>query len=405
MASGGGGGGGGGGSGLQLDRSEADAANLVALRRLDPLATRIVLSSSHVVIFKYDDEHRVWQKQKIEGPLFIVQRAAPAGEAAYRIIVNNRESPTMFVQDLTPSLEFQRKPPYLMFRNPAAAGAKVQGIWFQHADDITATLRVLNHLQSGGGGVAAPAAAPVAAPPAPAPVPAPAPAPVALPVADDSRRLLSEIMGTPVPPPAAAPAPAPAPVVAPAPAPAPVVMPMMPRATAPPVAMSAMPVAMPAGYGMLPAGMPAGSVGGPSEDGAGGGWVYQQHAAAAAHAHAHPGPYGMMPGVPGGGGGMMPGGMMPVGGGGGGGMYAAAQPQYFMHQMAAMAAGAGAPPAGGGGTPGRPATMGGLDGGVAIMLTRKQLQAVLLEMCNDESFIDALHAKYSRMVAADAARR
>lgn len=50
-------------------------ANLRTLQRSDPTITEILDLSTYAVCYQWDDEgDEGWEKQKVEGPLFVVQR-------------------------------------------------------------------------------------------------------------------------------------------------------------------------------------------------------------------------------------------------------------------------------------------------------------------------------------------
>ncbi|ORY30371.1 hypothetical protein BCR39DRAFT_466673, partial [Naematelia encephala] len=63
--------------------------NLKSLTRSDPHITAILETSVYSVIYEYDDAAESWEKQKQEGPLFIVRRDnAPE----YSLYMLNRQS-------------------------------------------------------------------------------------------------------------------------------------------------------------------------------------------------------------------------------------------------------------------------------------------------------------------------
>lgn len=81
----------------------------------------------------------------------------------YRLVVTNRLAPTYMMADVTPAFRFQVKKPYLMFRDvstPAAAGAKspadasVYSLWFHDEAELTSfaktLLQVMKELVPGG---------------------------------------------------------------------------------------------------------------------------------------------------------------------------------------------------------------------------------------------------------------
>ena len=98
-------------------------------------------------------------KKEIEGALFIVRRrAAPF----HQLVVMNRLSRTNFVQDVGSSLELQVIKPYLMFRDATRPDLCVHGLWFHDDADrkaITTQLYNLIKAATPGGAPAPPAAA------------------------------------------------------------------------------------------------------------------------------------------------------------------------------------------------------------------------------------------------------
>ena len=51
------------------------AANLRTVQRSDPSIVEILETSTHTVIYHWDEAEERWEKQKQEGPMFIVRRS------------------------------------------------------------------------------------------------------------------------------------------------------------------------------------------------------------------------------------------------------------------------------------------------------------------------------------------
>ena len=48
--------------------------NLKSIRRADPAAQEILLTSSYAVIYHFEPDKGTWDKVKQEGPLFVIRR-------------------------------------------------------------------------------------------------------------------------------------------------------------------------------------------------------------------------------------------------------------------------------------------------------------------------------------------
>merc|ERR1712224_713142 len=79
-----------------------DAAMLVALQRLDKDVNGILATCGHAVV--YNMVGGTWEKQDIEGPLFITSRK---GKACCRMVLTNRMSLENFSEDITPGMQVQ----------------------------------------------------------------------------------------------------------------------------------------------------------------------------------------------------------------------------------------------------------------------------------------------------------
>ncbi|TPX69008.1 hypothetical protein CcCBS67573_g06963 [Chytriomyces confervae] len=87
-----------------MDYQERKAHNLKVLKRHDPLVTDILDSTSHVVVYDFDEAKQSWNKKGIEGTLFIVQRNS---RVRHRMLILNRLSLDPFDVDLMDTIEFQ----------------------------------------------------------------------------------------------------------------------------------------------------------------------------------------------------------------------------------------------------------------------------------------------------------
>ncbi|MDP2438478.1 MAG: mRNA-decapping enzyme subunit 1 [archaeon] len=133
------------------DQKAIDALNLRVLRRKDPSVSKVLTKSSHVSLYEYSAETKQWNKQEVQGPLFIVERATLP--PSYRILVANKQNPNDFALDLTLATKFRCQNSILMLRSPMpslspssdpnnldpnlppAPQPRVDGLWFYDAKE------------------------------------------------------------------------------------------------------------------------------------------------------------------------------------------------------------------------------------------------------------------------------
>ena len=109
-------------------------ANLRLLQRSDPSITSILGSATHVVLYDFSAVSKTWEKQNIEGSMFLCN----CSNGSFQLTILNRNSPQNHVISLTPDFQLQNQDPYLIFRQAAAAGATlIRGIWFPNSDERT----------------------------------------------------------------------------------------------------------------------------------------------------------------------------------------------------------------------------------------------------------------------------
>jgi hypothetical protein len=283
---------------------------------------------------------------------------------AYRIVVTNRLSRQNLLQDISDSLEVQVKEGVLMFRDASRADVPIHGIWFHDVAERKAFSKVLSKLlkepkEGGFGGAAAAAAGagPAAAERAVSP----------------GRALLSMLKGAPSSGPSASASGATSSPQALA----------QPRQTAPVDKQHLAPAAA-ALFSAAAAALPAGAAAAPATGSPlmGGSSVPQLNALLGIKPSA--GGRGASAAAP----------QSPAGGAPGG------RPAGLASSGSAAAA------------PAAPATAGtrsaigsgGADGGVGMVLTRRQLAQALTELLQDEDFIKIIHTKYLEGVTRAAAR-
>lgn len=131
--------------------------NLKALQKIDPYIVSIVASSGQVALYKFEQEKDAWEKTEIEGTLFVYQREA---HPKYGFTIMNRLSLDNLVEVVTKELDFQLKPPFLLYRNNLG---HINGIWFYVQKECAAVSKKIEALvkeiensttkkQGGGGG-------------------------------------------------------------------------------------------------------------------------------------------------------------------------------------------------------------------------------------------------------------
>ncbi|KAJ1969171.1 hypothetical protein H4R35_006214 [Dimargaris xerosporica] len=98
-------------------QSKADV-NLQVLRRHDRSVTRIVDLASHVVIYRFNHSKNEWEKQGVEGTLFVYERSQVP---YYSFMVMNRLSLDNFCIAIKPSLEILLTPQFIIYRESVQA--------------------------------------------------------------------------------------------------------------------------------------------------------------------------------------------------------------------------------------------------------------------------------------------
>jgi len=81
-------------------RSQSSSVNLSALQQRDASVSRVLFTAKHVVLYHLDHA-QAWQRQDIEGPLFIVERRT---KPFYQLVILNRKSMTDWRQPLTTAM-------------------------------------------------------------------------------------------------------------------------------------------------------------------------------------------------------------------------------------------------------------------------------------------------------------
>ncbi|KAJ1980970.1 hypothetical protein H4R34_002255 [Dimargaris verticillata] len=121
---------------LPAARQSKANVNLQVLRRHDRSVTRIVDLASHVVIYRFNHAKNEWEKQGVEGTLFIYERTQVPH---YSFMVMNRLSLDNFCIAIKPSLEILVTPQFIIYRESVQAPAVTESgkvsDYDDHADD------------------------------------------------------------------------------------------------------------------------------------------------------------------------------------------------------------------------------------------------------------------------------
>lgn len=133
--------------------------NLSVLKRYDPSITDIITTSSHVVVYDFDEDRQSWAKRGVEGTLFLIQRSSlvlgnnqlqqqqqqkhKQKNAKYGIVILNRLSLEDFVVDLSSTMEVQVLGDYIIYKTTEDL---VQGLWLYEASDRDRLSKLLQSL-------------------------------------------------------------------------------------------------------------------------------------------------------------------------------------------------------------------------------------------------------------------
>ncbi|KAF9356854.1 hypothetical protein BGX26_004626 [Mortierella sp. AD094] len=111
-----------------MNKAARKAVNLSVLQRHDPHISDIIDSSSHVVVYKFDEDSQTWTKKNVEGTMFVFKRStAPS----YGFFIMNRLGLENLMADLTGDMALQLTSDYIIYR----AGEDIHGIWIFETTD------------------------------------------------------------------------------------------------------------------------------------------------------------------------------------------------------------------------------------------------------------------------------
>lgn len=132
---------------LVISKEAKKAANLRVLQRADSNIVDIIASATHVVLYKFDAGSQAWEKQNVEGSLFVAKRSS---FPHFKIIVMNRNSKENLEVPLAATFQMQVREPYLMFRmekgNSKESSQEIRGIWFHDGKERQTIVDILNRV-------------------------------------------------------------------------------------------------------------------------------------------------------------------------------------------------------------------------------------------------------------------
>mmetsp|Transcript_13905 Transcript_13905/g.27009 ORF Transcript_13905/g.27009 Transcript_13905/m.27009 type:complete len:351 (+) Transcript_13905:78-1130(+) len=112
------------------------------VKRFDPEAKEILASALFVAVYVYDEDGQEWEREDIEGPLFLVGRE---GEPKHALVVVNRSSSKNLVQPVSDDTEFDFSESYVMFR----CDTGVYSLWFNSKDEHEQVKEALENITKG----------------------------------------------------------------------------------------------------------------------------------------------------------------------------------------------------------------------------------------------------------------
>lgn len=122
----------------------ADAVELQisvnSIKRVDPYVKEILMTATHVALYKFCYLRNEWMRTEIEGALFVYSRN---GEPYHSFMVMNRLNTVNQIEPLVKEFDYQTQSPFLLYRN---SKNKIYGVWFYNIDEcdnITSLLKTL----------------------------------------------------------------------------------------------------------------------------------------------------------------------------------------------------------------------------------------------------------------------
>ncbi|KAL3771230.1 hypothetical protein ACHAWO_005170 [Cyclotella atomus] len=115
-----------------IDSEIKRQANLRSLQRIDPKILDLCTTVSHVVLYEFSITKKTWEKNNIEGSLFVVKRQ---DNPIFKLVVLNRSSNENLEVPITSTFQMQKADVYLIFRDASNTNEAVRGIWFHDGEE------------------------------------------------------------------------------------------------------------------------------------------------------------------------------------------------------------------------------------------------------------------------------
>lgn len=103
--------------------------SVTSIKIVDPYAKDILATSTHVVLYKFNNSINEWEKTDTEGALFVYSRIA---EPFHSLMIVNRLSQNNLIEPIVREFEYQMQVPFLLYRN---SKNKIFGIWFYNKEE------------------------------------------------------------------------------------------------------------------------------------------------------------------------------------------------------------------------------------------------------------------------------
>ncbi|KAF2434700.1 PH domain-like protein [Tothia fuscella] len=117
--------------------------NLTVVQRYFPAVTQILTLANYAVLYKHSFEKKEWEKQDIEGTLFVCQLQLDSlGGERYSVVIMNRRGLKNFMEELIGENALEFTDDFIIQARESVEGELVAyGFWI-HQDGSTANARV-----------------------------------------------------------------------------------------------------------------------------------------------------------------------------------------------------------------------------------------------------------------------
>ncbi|KAI9500225.1 hypothetical protein BX070DRAFT_196005, partial [Coemansia spiralis] len=117
-------------SNLTNDARKKLAANLQVLRRYDEQIEAIIDTTSHVVLYQFQEDSQSWANKEVEGALFIYKRSSVPH---YGFTIMNRVGLENYTEYLSTDLDFQTSGQIVIYKSKNSDS--FVGIWIYEETD------------------------------------------------------------------------------------------------------------------------------------------------------------------------------------------------------------------------------------------------------------------------------